>query len=256
MDVQKIKFFKRKSMKMQIVDTATATRVKHVQPFVTEEGGGKSMRFAVDKLQSRMCIDRPLELQIGYTKTMMGFLLLNRYPGHVAMIGLGGGSLAKFCHQHLPETRFTAVEVNPHVIAMRREFLIPEDSARFRVIEADGADFVRGVKGEIDVLLVDGYDHQGLPFQLGTRDFYDACRHALTHHGIMVVNLCENHHQYELFIEHIDEIFDGNFAEIAVEDDANVIVFASRKLKILPDRLRRNIHKYCADWVQWGAQNA
>ncbi len=214
------------------------------------------MNFAQDQLQSFMCIDRPHELQIGYTKTMMGFMLLNRQPKHIAMIGLGGGSMAKFCHQNLPNTRFTAIEINPHVIAMRQEFFIPEDSACFKVIEADGADFVRHVSDDIDVLLVDGYDHKGQPVQLCTHDFYNACKQALTHHGIMVANLCENHHQYELFIERIDKVFDGNFAEIAVEDDANVIVFASRNLKIWPDRLRRDIHKYGADWVQWCAQNA
>ena len=48
------------------------------------------------------------------------------------MIGLGGGSLAKFCHHYLPETRITVVEINPHVIAMRRHFQVPDDDAHWR----------------------------------------------------------------------------------------------------------------------------
>jgi len=108
-----------------------------------------------------MCTSRPDELELDYTKIMMGFLLLNHRPRHIAMIGLGGGSLAKFCYRNLPDTRITVLEINPHVIALRQEFLVPDDNERFQVIEADGADFVRDADPEFDVLLVDGYDPQG-----------------------------------------------------------------------------------------------
>ena len=46
---------------------------------------------------------------------MMGFLLFKPEPGNIAMIGLGGGSLAKFCHRDLPRSRIQAIEINPHV---------------------------------------------------------------------------------------------------------------------------------------------
>ena len=35
------------------------------------------------------------------------------------MIGLGGGSLVRFCHRHLPHSRMTVVEINPAVVALR-----------------------------------------------------------------------------------------------------------------------------------------
>ena len=53
----------------------------------------------------------------------------------------GGGSLAKFCYRHLPDTCITVVEINPHVIALRDEFKVPPDDRRFRVVEADGVHF-------------------------------------------------------------------------------------------------------------------
>lgn len=42
----------------------------------------------------------------------LGFLLMVQKPAHLLMIGLGGGSLTKFCHHHLPETRITVVDIN------------------------------------------------------------------------------------------------------------------------------------------------
>ena len=127
-------------------------------PFVLEERGTRSLHFTMGETQSSMRVDHPHELQIDYTRTMMGFLLLNAQPRTIAMIGLGGGSLVKFCHRHLPSARITVVDNNPGVIALRKDFDIPDDDARLSVLEGDGAVFVRALSGALDVLLVDGFD--------------------------------------------------------------------------------------------------
>lgn len=232
------------------------TQIRHVPPFVYEEADSKSLHFVIHQLQSRMRTSRPNELQVDYTRTMMGFLLLNRYPRHIAMVGLGGGSLAKYCYQHLPQARFTAVEINPHVIALRKKFLVPDDCERFAVVQADGADFVREAQGNIDVLLVDGYDHQGQPAQLCSLKFYESCRQALAARGVLVVNLDDTHPLYELFLDRLGQVFNGNIAEVAVNNYGNVIVFASVDLTISPVGLRSDIQKHGADWAQWSLQNA
>jgi spermidine synthase len=162
-------------------------------PFVLGDAESRSLHFSIYQLQSRMLVGEPYELTVDYTRTMMGFLLLNRHPTHIAKIGLGGGSLAKFCRHSLPESNFMAIEVNPHVIALRDEFLIPEEGDHFRVIEADGADFIQGTIGTIDVLLIDGFDYQGQPPQLSSQKFYADCKRALAPTGVMVINFHEIH---------------------------------------------------------------
>jgi spermidine synthase len=96
-------------------------------PFIVEDQQTRSLHFTHGELQSSMLLERPDELQVDYTRTMMGFLLLNPAPRTIAMIGLGGGSLAKFCHRHLPGAHMTVVDNNPGVIALRRQFGIPDD---------------------------------------------------------------------------------------------------------------------------------
>ena len=82
-------------------------------PFVLQDQGIRSLHFTHGEVQSSMRVARPDELQVDYTRTMMGFLLLNPRPRRITMIGLGGGSLAKFCHRHLRWARMTVVENNP-----------------------------------------------------------------------------------------------------------------------------------------------
>lgn len=148
-----------------------------------------SLQFTRSEAQSRMLTLRPDVLLIDYTRTMMAGLLWQPAPKLIGMVGLGGGSQAKFCHRHLPRARVEVVEINPHVIALRRKFRIPDDGARFEVFLDDGARFIAARGGRYDLLLVDGYDETGIPEALASQRFYDDCRDALAAGGVAAFNL-------------------------------------------------------------------
>lgn len=148
-----------------------------------------SLQFTRGQTQSRMLANAPGRLLIDYTRTMLAALLWQPRPARIGMVGLGGGSQAKFCHRHLPHSRIEVVENHPGVIALRREFGIPDDDARLRVVLDDGARFLHAHPGRFDVLLVDGYDPGGIPEALSTQAFYNDCRAALAGGGVMAGNL-------------------------------------------------------------------
>ncbi|MBK5204269.1 MAG: fused MFS/spermidine synthase [Polaromonas sp.] len=208
--------------------------LQYFQPFVRHEGAAKSLHFTLGELQSRMLTGQPWRLAVDYTRTMMGFLLFQPAPKHIGMIGLGGGSLAKFCHRQLPASQMTVLEINPYVIALRREFQIPDDDERFQVIAADGALFLQTETPRFDVLLVDGFDHEGQPDALCSQRFYDDCFAALSTDGVLAVNLHYEHPDYPLWVERIRRSFNGNAVELLCEEESNSIVFASSGQAISP----------------------
>jgi spermidine synthase len=201
---------------------------RHARPFVLAGQKTRALHFTTGETQSRMNLRQPDALMLAYTRTMMGFLLLKPAPDSLAMIGLGGGSLAKFCHRHLPRTVIRVLEINPHVIALREDFHIPADDSRFSVIEGDGAEFVRHPPQAFDVLMVDGYDKRGLPAPLCSQDFYDDCRGTLAAGGVLVVNLHMEHPDHAAHLARIHHSFDG--AVLVVDDDkeGNAVVFAEK----------------------------
>lgn len=208
--------------------------LQYVKPFVHNDNTGKSLHFTLGELQSRMLSSAPWQLELDYTRTMMGFLLFNRAPAHIGMIGLGGGSLVKFCHRSLPLSKMTVLEINPHVIALRREFLVPDDDERLTVIAADGALFLKTEAPLFDVLLIDGFDHQGQPAALSSPSFYADCFAALSPAGVLVVNLHYDHPDYQLLVARISRAFAGNAVEIVAAEKSNSIVFASTGAAISP----------------------
>src|SRR3954463_975616 len=135
-------------------------------PFVRESKRALSLHFNIFSVQSLMDPAMPDHLVLGYTRTIMGFLLFHPQPRHIGTIGLGGGSIQKYCYRHLPQTQISVAEINPEVIAFRDSFHIPNDDDRFQVFCEDGADFVKRHQSRFDVLIVDGFDAAGLPDQL------------------------------------------------------------------------------------------
>ena len=221
------------------------TRPHCPAPLVHEENGEISLHFGFPTIQSRMLLTAPDRLVLDYTRSMMGFLLFRPEPRHIAMIGLGGGSLAKYCRRALPGTKFVAVELSAEVIALRGAFGIPDDDADFRVVCADGAEFVRQNTASFDVLLVDGFDAGGQPEQLCSQRFYEDCHAALQAEGVLVVNLCTDDERQHSYLARIRRTFGETVIAIEADEGDNTIVFAGKGMRCPPpfeelsSRLRR-----------------
>lgn len=211
--------------------------LQYVQPFVLDDGTSRSLHFTQGELQSRMLAGNPWRLEVDYTRTMMGFLLFDPAPARIGMIGLGGGSIAKFCHRFLPASHMTVIENNPHVIALRHDFQVPDDDERFEVIAADGALHLQVGSPQYEVLLVDGFDHQGQPAALCSQAFYDDCLAALAPGGLLVVNLHYDHPDYPLLVERIGRSFGGNAVDVISSEKSNGIVFAAKGAPLLSRHL-------------------
>ncbi len=186
----------------------------------------KSLFFSLQDVQSHMLILRPDALQLEYTRIMMGFLLHRPQPTRIAMIGLGGGSLAKFCYRYLPEAVIEVVEINRHVLALRDTFAIPADDQRFCVHLADGAEFVQATCHKYDVLLADGFDVGGLPEALSTQKYYDDCYQLLQPGGILVANLHGPKAELETVLARIRASFHGCLLLVQDPEATNRIAFA------------------------------
>jgi spermidine synthase len=195
-------------------------------PFVYKEDGLLILHFEIGSVQSQMQLDSPDTLLLPYTRVMMAFLLFDRHPKHIGMIGLGGGSMQKYCYHYLPHSRITVAEISNEVIALRDQFFVPHDDHRFKVVCEDGANFVLRHPNEFDVLIVDAFDIDGQPSQICTSHFYDDCYRAVTPNGVMVVNLCD--HRSRILAARIRQSFRGQVFVVDCEGGENKIAVAGK----------------------------
>lgn len=220
---------------LEPVDTSLASlwgrlvEGRYAKPFIVDTGRRRTLQFDLNYEQSAMLRHDPYRLALTYTRKMMAFLVFNRAPRRVLMLGLGGGSLAKFCHRHLPRTALTAIEINPDVLALREEFQIPADDGRFRVICEDAAAYVTALRRYKDVILIDACNHAGIAPELDTLDFYHHAWRCLSREGVLVANICGEPYTRAAHLTRMRTVFGQAVVALRARQEDNVIVFAFKK---------------------------
>lgn len=208
---------------------------------ISESGNIRSLHLGSDTVQSSMNLDHPAELVLSYSRAMMAWLLFADAPAHITQIGLGGGSFARWIDAYLPDTRQTAVDINPQVINVARSlFELPFEGEQFEIVEADGAEYIKTLRGGTDLLLVDGFDGEQIIDALVSEAFFADCRTALSEQGIFVTNWWQADKRYPLFLERLVRVFDGRVLCVPAETHGNVAVLAFQDLPPqLADRLKK-----------------
>ena len=191
------------------------------------------MHVGGEAIQSAMRIDDPFALALDYTRCMMAFLLFHPQPRRALMIGLGGGSLAKFFHRNLKKTSVRVVELDAHVVAAARQhFALPADDARLSVEIGDGAE---AISPECcDVLVLDAFEDELHVPRLASAEFYDGAFLALTEPGALVVNFMNDDPKFDQTLQRLERAFGGAVLAMPALYDPNILVFA---LKGVPPRI-------------------
>lgn len=192
---------------------------------MTDARGVRTLHVGGEAIQSAMRIDDPFALALDYTRCMMAFLLFHPQPRRALMIGLGGGSLAKFFYRKLKETSIRVVELDALVVAAAREhFALPPDGPRLRVDVGDGAEAL--TPECCDVLVLDAFrDELHVP-ELSSAEFYDGAFLALAEPGAMVVNFMDDDPRFDRTLARLERAFGGAVLAMKALYDPNILVFA------------------------------
>jgi spermidine synthase len=223
----------------------------------SDEGDIRHMHLGTIWIQGSMDMDDPTALVHEYVQRMMAWLLFvdpATVPKRQAVqLGLGAGSLTKFCAKVL-RMKTTAIELNPQVLhACRGWFHLPDDSAKLQVILADAAQEIKKPQwfGTVDALQVDLYDDEAAAPVLDSAEFYADCRRLLTEEGCMTVNLFGRSSSFARSVDRIAEAFgrDAIWAFKATRE-GNTVVLAQRT----PSRPKRAELAARAEIIQtqWG----
>lgn len=196
---------------------------------ITELNGVRSLLLGGSAVQSAIRLANPDQLELDYARAMMAALLFNESPRELLMIGLGGGSMARFAWSRLPDTRITAVEIDPRVVAAAHAwFGVPEEGVRFAIVLADGLAHLEAHPRSADLLLMDAFQGRDAPPHLRGERAYAACHAALRPNGILAQNFMATDPKLAECIDRISAAFDGRVLSLPAGDRANTIVFGFR----------------------------
>lgn len=215
---------------------------------VSESNGIRSLHLGSVTIQSSMKVKDPFALELTYTRGMMGFLLFSGAVKCVLTIGLGGGSVPKYIYAHCPNINQTIVEINPQIISIARShFCVPEDEARFSVIEGDGIAYLKANLNSADCLMIDAFDRFGIPPDFCSQDFFDDCAATLSKQGIFVINLWGSDKNFDIYLQRIERSFNHHTLMLPTGKPGNIVVFGFKRTTPLNEKKLRERAKALQD---------
>jgi spermidine synthase len=172
------------------------------QPVYQEDSPYQQVRIREDDLFRYLVLDRtfhatmwkadPVWLFLPYSQLMVSSLALASEPKRGLILGHGGGSIAKWLARNWPALEVDVVEFDPTVVRMAEEFFDYHAPANHHVSVKDGRAFLNGTDHTYDVMWIDAFARDMIPFHLTTVEFFSLVRAHLNPDGVVAVNLASS----------------------------------------------------------------
>lgn len=115
--------------------------------------------------------------------------LLDRQPRRVLVLGNAAGTIARGLTTSFPGVAVDGVELDPAVTDAARRFMGLDSIPGLHVATDDGRVFLERTTSRYDLILVDAYRLDYLPFQMTTEEFFRLCLDHLAPDGAVALNV-------------------------------------------------------------------
>jgi spermidine synthase len=199
---------------------------------VTDEDSLRTLRF--DRLrQSAMDLNEPDRMVFHYTQYLHLAMAFHDNPQRVLFVGLGGGSAPRRFHRDYPTQQIDVAELDPEVVNVAKRYFKFQESERMQVQAVDGRIFLQKTPHQYDVIVLDAYYADAIPFHLSTREFLQELKAKLTPGGILVSNIIgsvrgSDSKLFRSILKTLQTEFSQTYV-FPVDEVSNIIVIATQE---------------------------
>lgn len=148
--------------------------------------------------QSHVFVEDNSELFFEYVRRIGHVIDLIEDPGKpLTALHLGGGALTlpRYIEATRPSSRQQVIEIEPDLIDFVREHLPLPRSAQIRIRYGDArkvlSSLPQGLKGNVDVAIVDIFSGATIPAHVTSVQFYSLIAPFMTERGVVIVNVAD-----------------------------------------------------------------
>jgi len=197
---------------------------------VTEDDRGmRILRFEKDGArQSVVKLGDPDHLELPYTRAIPVAFVFVEKPQNALVVGLGGGTIPGFLRKRFPDMRIDVVEIDPGVVEVAKSHFGFHEDERMHAYVADGRHFIERSGRLYDIIFLDAFGTDSVPYQLVTREFLVGVSRALTPRGVVIGNIWgrESNPLYDSMVRTYQAVYE-EVSTVDVHGANNKIVVAS-----------------------------
>jgi spermidine synthase len=177
-------------------------------------------------LHSIMSVDDPCYPLMPYVRSMLTVLLINQHAGNALSLGLGSGSIERYCQHKFPAIKLTSVEISEAIVKLvRQHFPLPAD---LQVVIDDAHHFLENNIAPKDIIFCDIFDLKDRNNYIYNKRFIELLFNNLTKDGVVAINYIYKDQEdlVNLLVE-VRKLFSCT-AILEIERQSNIVVIASR----------------------------
>jgi spermidine synthase len=210
---------------------------------VTEDDRGmRTLKFGSEGgSQSTVKVGDPDHIEFSYAKAMVSGLALCPEPKRVLVVGLGGGTIPGFLHKHYPHTQIDAVDIDPIVVEVAKQFFGFKEDATLKAHVQDGRQFIEERLNAYDIVFLDAFQSESIPYHLVTREFLRALRRSITAQGVVLADVWSRDWNplYDSMVRTYQEVFDELYILDVPEEDNKIFIALPRRLGVTREEFAR-----------------
>jgi spermidine synthase len=143
-----------------------------------------------DYAQGGIYLNAPDKLLYEFTQmAFVSLAFLDRDPKDVLFVGLGAGAMPKCFNRYYSGANVDIAEIDPDMVAVAKKYFYFNENEKMKVHVADGRLFIKRTRKKYDLISLDAYQNDYIPFHLTTVEFLKEVRSRLREDGVVVANI-------------------------------------------------------------------
>jgi len=210
---------------------------------VTEnEEGLRTLMFDKNGVrQSVVKVGDPDHLELPYAKAMLVGLAFVEPPKRMLIVGLGGGTIPGLLHKHYPAATIDVVDIDPVVVEAAKKFFGFREDATLHAHVDDGRRFIENCRKPYDVIFLDAFSAEEIPYSLATQQFLKAVRRALAPGGVVVANIwsSDSNPLHDAMVRTYQSVFEELYIQDVQGAGNEILVAVPRNRQMRPGEVAR-----------------
>ena len=166
------------------------TQTPYQELEVTDLGDTRTL-YLDGQRHSAMDLNDPTRHVFGYTRYFHMPYLFAEDPEDIdRVLFIGGGGFSgpkRFAEEY--DATVDVVEIDPEVIDVATEYFAVEESEQLNIYNDDGRQFLQETDRTYDLIVLDAYKKDKVPFQLTTVEFMQLANERLSPNGMLFANI-------------------------------------------------------------------
>jgi predicted membrane-bound spermidine synthase len=205
------------------VDTPTATYEVRTGWLENKPYPVRYLKTGPNGTQSGIFITQPHQLVFWYTREAARIVDLASSKNNILVLGGGAFTLPAYLAQKYPTSTVDVIEIDPALDVIAKQYFNLTSLENMHIIHDDARTYVNESTKQYDVVIVDVYNDNNMPFSLLTREYGERLRAITSAESTIIINtIAARQGPCLKLLAAIDATYRivGGYASISQEDSA------------------------------------